>query len=191
MTELEPVSTVPSEAEPRSLPTDDVAALAAKVNELQEQLKRLQAEKDELWQTLIRRQADFENFRKRLERERQHDADRAVMALAEELLPILDNFERALAAHTEQSYEDYRRGFELIYRQLEDLLARYGITRIPNPVGQPFDPYYHHALERVETGDYPEGTVIEVLQAGYRFRDRLLRPALVRVAAQPTSDSMS
>ncbi len=191
MTELEPVSAVSNETEQRPSQPEDAAALAARVNELQEQLKRLQTEKEELWQTLIRRQADFENFRKRIERERQQDADRAVMALAEELLPILDNFERALAAHTEQSYEDYRRGFELIYRQLEDVLARNGISRIPNPVGQPFDPFYHHALERVETGEYPEGTVIEVLQAGYRFRDRLLRPALVRVAARPSTDSVN
>lgn len=173
------------EAPPATRPTEPEAQLA----ELREQLARLQAERDELWQTLVRRQADFENYRKRIERERQEDADRTLMAFAEQLLPILDNFERALALPVHDAVADHWRGFELIYRQLEDVLARHGITRIENPLGKPFDPYYHHALERVETLDQPEGTVLEVVQTGYRFRDRLLRPALVRVAARPAAES--
>lgn len=150
-----------------------------------ERLAQLQAERDELRQTLIRRQADFENFRKRIDRERREDRERAVMRLAESLLPVLDNFERALAAHQDPAYEDYRRGFEMIYRQLSDLLVEHGIVRMENPAGQKFDPHLHHAFERVETSELPEGTVIGEVQAGYRFRDRVLRPAQVRVAVPP------
>jgi molecular chaperone GrpE len=148
-----------------------------------EKLAALEAEKEELRQTLIRRQADFENYRKRIDRERREERDRAVSLLAEALLPVLDNFERALAAHQDPAYEEYRRGFAMIHRQLADHLAGYGVVRMPDPTGQPFDPLQHHALERVETSDYPDGTVIGEVQAGYKFRDRILRPAQVRVAA--------
>lgn len=150
-----------------------------------EKLAQLEAQRDELRQTLISRQADFENFRKRIDRERREDRERAVMRLAESLLPVLDNFERALAAHQDPAYEDYRRGFEMIYRQLSDLLVEQGIVRMEDPAGQKFDPHLYHAFERVETSELPEGTVIGEVQAGYRFRDRVLRPAQVRVAVPP------
>jgi molecular chaperone GrpE len=148
-----------------------------------EKRARLEAELDALRHTLVRRQADFENYRKRVERERGEDRNRAVARLAESLLPVLDNFERALAAHQDPAYEDYRRGFAMIHRQLADLLADYGISRMPDPSGQMFDPRLHHALDRVETDEYPDGTVIGEVQAGYKFRDRVLRPAQVRVAS--------
>lgn len=147
-------------------------------------LGRLEAEREELRQTLARRQADFENYRKRVERERRDDRDRGLVLLAESLLPVLDNFERALAAHQDPAYEEYRRGFEMIYRQLTDLLVRLGVARMEDPTGRPFDPHLHHAIERVETGEVPEGTVLGEVQAGYRFRDRVLRPSQVRVAVE-------
>ncbi|HEV2386816.1 MAG TPA: nucleotide exchange factor GrpE [Candidatus Acidoferrales bacterium] len=147
---------------------------------------RLEAELHELRQMLIRRQADFDNFRKRIDRERREDRDRAVAALAEAQLPVLDNFERALAAHQDSAYQEYRRGFEMIYRQLAELLAKHGIARMENPVGRRFDPHSHHAIERVETADQPADTVIEELQAGYTFHSRVLRPAQVRVAVHPS-----
>ncbi len=161
-----------------SAPAPDAAALA-------EQLAALKAEKEELWKTLIRRQADFENYRKRTERER-HEAGRgAVARLIEGLLPVLDAFERALAAHDDPAYEDYRKGFELIYRQLWDALALQGLERIAAE-GKRFDPHVHQAIERVETGEHEDGTVIEVLQPGYRLRATVLRPAAVRVAMHPS-----
>lgn len=147
-----------------------------------DKLARLESQLDELRHTLIRRQADFENYRRRVERERREDRDRALALLAESLLPVLDNFERALTAHQDPAYEEYRRGFAMIHRQFADLLADHGIVRMQDPSGQPFDPRLHHALESVKTGDYPEGTVIGEVQAGYKFRDRVLRPAQVRVA---------
>jgi len=150
-----------------------------------DKIGRLEAELKDLRQTLVLRQADFENYRKRVERERREERERALGHLAESLLPVLDNFERALASHQDPAYEDYLRGFSMIHRQLADLLAQSGVVRMPDPTGQPFDPRVHHALESVETSDYPEDTVIGEVQAGYKFRDRVLRPAQVRVAAAP------
>jgi molecular chaperone GrpE len=162
------------------------AAEPEAAGKLSEQLARLQAEKEELRHTLIRRQADFENYRKRIERERREDTDRAVAALAAALLPVIDGFERALSAHQDPAYEDYRQGFELLLRQLQEVLARQGVTRL-EVEGKPFDPHWHHAVERIESDAYPDGTVIEQLQPGYKFRDRVLRPAMVRVAIHPAS----
>jgi len=165
-----------AEAAPPAVP-QDAAALA-------EPLAKLQAENDELRETLIRRQADFENYRKRIERERHEDGQRAAARLIQTLLPVLDAFERALEAHDDPAYEEYRKGLELIYRQLWDALARQGLERI-EAKGEPFDPYVHEAVERVESEELEDGTVIEVLQAGYRMRGNVLRPASVRVAVRP------
>lgn len=155
------------------------------------QLAKLQAEKDDLYQTLVRRQADFENFRKRIERERQEDVRRGAAIVMESLLPVLDAFERALAGKTDGSAEQYRVGFELIYKQLLDAMSRSGLERI-TALGQAFDPFVHQAVERVETSEAPEGTVLEELAAGYRFKGTVLRPSMVRVAVAPadaTADS--
>lgn len=169
---------------------EEVFQKEAELSPMAEKLARAEAERDELRQVLISRQADFENFRKRIERERREDRDRSVMQLAESLLPVLDNFERALAAHQDPAYADYRLGFEMIYRQLSDLLADVGIVRMEDPAGRKFDPHLHHAFESVETSELPVGTVIGEVQAGYRFRDRVLRPAQVRVAAPPSRQEL-
>jgi molecular chaperone GrpE len=145
------------------------------------QLARLKAEKDELMQTLVRRQADFENYRKRIERERDEEHRRGVGRLIGELLPMLDAFDRALKAHDDPAYEEYRKGLEIIYRQLWDTLAKHGVERIAAE-GATFDPHFHQAVERVETPDYPDGAIVEVLQDGYIFHGRVLRPSIVRVA---------
>jgi molecular chaperone GrpE len=174
----------PAAATGASDPTvgSDVASLA-------DQIAKLLAEKSELTETLVRRQADFENYRKRVERERQTEHHRGIEGLIELLLPVLDGFERALAAHADPGYENYRKGFELIYRQLENILSKKGLEQI-DAEGKPFDPNLHHAVERIESTDYPDGTVVGVLQAGYMFHGKVLRPAMVRVtanAAQQTS----
>lgn len=153
---------------------------------LAEQVRKLHAEKDELMNTLIRRQADFENYRKRVERERQADKHRGVELAIERILPVLDAFDRALDARHSPADAEYRTGFELIRRQLWDALAKEGLARIES-VGKEFDPHRHHAIERVETSKHPDGTVIEELQPGYVFHNRVLRPAMVRVASEPVS----
>lgn len=162
-------------------PADPNAPGPAEGAEIVERAARLQSEKDELMQTLVRRQADFENYRKRIERERQEDRRHGTARLIEDLLPVLDAFERAIKAHDDPAYEEYLKGLELIYRQLWDMLSRHGLERIA-AAGKPFDPHYHQAIERVESDEYPEGTVVEVLQDGFIFHGRVLRPSVVRVS---------
>jgi len=155
---------------------------------LSEQLEKLAAEKQVLMDTLVRRQADFENYRKRVEKERHHDRHRAVESFIEHILPVLDAFDRALAASNDSAYTEYRKGFELIRRQLWETLAKQGLVRI-EAMGQEFNPHFHHAIERVETTEHADGIVIGEMQPGYMFHDRVLRPAMVRVASAPESKS--
>jgi len=152
------------------------------------EVRRLSTDLDDLRQTLLRRQADFDNYRKRIDRERAEDHKRATARVIEGLIPIIDGFEHALAAHREAEYESYRKGFELIYKQLLDNLARLGAERI-EPLGQTFDPHQHQAMDRVETSQHPDGTILEVFQPGYLFHGRVLRPAMVRVAVHPSGAS--
>jgi molecular chaperone GrpE len=149
-----------------------------------DEMTKLLAEKQELTNTLVRRQADFENYRKRVERERQQDRHRGVESLIESLLPVLDTFDRALASPDDSAYLDYRKGFELVRRQLWETLAKQGLVRI-DALGQEFNPHFHHAIESVETSEHADGIVIGEMQPGYLFHDRVLRPAMVRVASAP------
>jgi molecular chaperone GrpE len=159
----------------------DAAATDAEVG-------KLAADLQDLRQTLLRRQADFDNYRKRIERERAEDSKRYTARAIEALIPIVDSFEHALAAHREAAYENYRKGFELIYKQLLDNLAKLGVERV-EPVGQPFDPHFHQAVDRTETDEAKDGTILQVFQPGYVFHGRVLRPAMVRVAVHATSAS--
>jgi molecular chaperone GrpE len=163
-------------------------ANAADVNVIDERIAKVEAEKEDLRKTLIHRQADFENFRKRVERERHEESRRATGVAIQHLLPVLDTFERALAAHDDPAYAEYRKGVELIYKQLWESLAKQGLERI-DAQGKSFDPHVHQAIERVETNEHEDGTVIDVLQPGYIFHGRVLRPAIVRVAAAPEAAS--
>ncbi len=155
---------------------------------LAEQMQKLLAEKQDLTNTLLRRQADFDNYRKRVEKERQHERHRGVELLIERLLPVLDAFEQALARDDGSAGAEYRKGFELIQRQLWDVLSKQGLKRIDS-VGKEFDPHSHHAIARVESMEHPEGIVLDELQAGYIFHDRVLRPAMVRVTVAPAAKS--
>ncbi|HEX9224312.1 MAG TPA: nucleotide exchange factor GrpE [Candidatus Acidoferrales bacterium] len=148
---------------------------------------KLQADLNEMRQTMVRRQADFENARKRMERERADDSRRITAHAIERFLPVLDALERALA-HKEPAYEEYRKGFELIQRQFLDTLKRLGAEPI-DALGKPFDPHLHQAIERVDSTDHEDGTVLEVLQPGYLFHGKVLRPATVRVAVHPSGVS--
>jgi molecular chaperone GrpE len=151
-----------------------------------EQLQKLLAEKQELMNTLVRRQADFENYRKRIEKERQQERHRGVEGLIEQLLPMLDAFDRALLGHDDPANADYRKGFEMIRGQLWSALAKQGLERVQS-VGKEFDPHLHHAIENVETAEHAPGVVVGELQPGYLFHGRVLRPAMVRVSAAPAN----
>jgi molecular chaperone GrpE len=153
-------------------------------------LSKLRAEKEELLLTLVRRQADFENYKKRTERDRQEEGRRGVERMILDLIPVLDAFDRALQGHDDASYEEYRKGVILIRKQLWDALTRHGLQRV-DAAGKIFDPHVHQAIDRVESTESPDGFIVEVFQDGYQFHGRVLRPAIVRVAVHPNSGSDS
>jgi molecular chaperone GrpE len=150
-----------------------------------EEFEALKRARDELQDQLLRKRADFENYRKRVERDRQQATMDAVAAIFRELIPTLDNLERALKAAGGE--EALRTGVELTQRELLSLLDSHGVVA-QEPVGQKFDPQNHEALQHEPVPGYEEGTVVEVFRKGYSFKDRLLRPALVKVAKGKTTD---
>ncbi|HXJ89577.1 MAG TPA: nucleotide exchange factor GrpE [Candidatus Binatia bacterium] len=144
--------------------------------------QRLKAERDMAVDRLARMQAEFDNARKRSAREQQDFRDFALADTIKNLLPVVDNFERAL--HSKSEPGDFRAGIDLIYKQLRDVLMKLGVQPI-EAKGQPFDPRFHEAVEMVDTSDAPDHEVLEEWQRGYKYKDRLLRPAMVKVARNP------
>ena len=158
------------------------ALQAAETSGVEAEMQKLRAERDSLLDRLARSQAEFENARRRAGREQQEFRDYATVDAIKSLLPVLDSFERALQVKAEAG--DFRSGVELIYKQLQDALSKLGVRRIPAK-GEPFDPRHHEAIELVETTDAPDHEVLEELQHGYKLKERLLRPAMVKVAKNP------
>jgi molecular chaperone GrpE len=148
----------------------------------QEEYDRLKAERDMLFDRLARLQAEFDNARKREAKERAEFRDYAVGNAVEQFLPVLDNFQLALKA--QGSPEQLRTGVELIVKQMEEALRGLNVQPV-EAVGAAFDPRVHEALEMVERQDLPDHQVFEEVRRGYKIRERLLRPALVRVASNP------
>ena len=140
-----------------------------------------QREKDALQDRLLRTAAEFDNYRKRIERERRDQADSAAASAVEDLLPIIDNLERALQAPVGTDGEGYRKGVELVHQQMMELLRRRGVKPI-QAVGADFDPRFHEAVVHEASADHREGEVMEELRRGYVLGERLLRPAMVKVA---------
>jgi molecular chaperone GrpE len=151
--------------------------------DLSAECDRLRAEVADLQDRMLRRQAEFENFRRRNERDRSDFLEYAGMEFVRELLPILDDFERA--RKTECTDESYRKGIELIYQRLQDVLKKMGLEPIDVAPGTEFDPNLHQAVVRLETEDAPDNTILEEFQRGYNFKGKLLRPAMVKVAVKP------
>jgi molecular chaperone GrpE len=143
------------------------------------ELQKLRAERDSLLDRLARAQAEFENARRRASKEQQDFRDYAAADAIRPLLPVLDSFERAL--QTKSDSGEFRSGVELIHKQLLDALGKLGVRAIPAK-GEQFDPHVHEAIEMVETRDAADHEVLEELQRGYKLKDRLLRPAMVKVA---------
>jgi len=152
-----------------------------------EQVEELRRERDDLQDQLLRRRAEFENYRKRVERDRQQAGMDAVAAVLKALIPTIDDLDRALEA---PGGEGLRQGVELIRRELLALLESQGVVR-QDPKGERFDPERHQALSHEKAPGHEEGTVIEVLGKGYTYKDRLLRPALVKVAKGDDDDDDS
>jgi molecular chaperone GrpE len=142
----------------------------------------LQKQRDEYYDRLLRQTAEFDNYRKRVERDRQSLADAAAAGILEELLPLVDDMERALKADAgAEGAEAYRRGVELIHRQLLETLRKRGVKPIES-LGADFDPYYHQAVAHEAVEGRRDGEIIEEFRRGYMLGDRLLRPSMVKVA---------
>ena len=162
---------VPAEAAAAAEPEGDLSAVA----------RSAKAEKDALQDRLLRTAAEFDNYRKRIERERRDQADSAAASAIEDLLPIIDNLERALQAPVGTDAEGYRKGVELVHQQMMELIRRRGVKPI-QAIGADFDPRFHEAVVHEASADHREGEVMEELRRGYMLGERLLRPAMVKVA---------
>jgi molecular chaperone GrpE len=169
--------TAPDPAQTPELGGDAGADLLA----LTAERDRLATEKADLYEQLLRRTAEFENFRRRAERERQETLEYASMETVKALLPVIDDFERALRVETAD--RDYAKGMELIHSRMADILKRHGLETISTE-GKLFDPNLHHAIEMHETAEAADQSILGEFQRGYMFRGRLLRPALVKVAVR-------
>jgi molecular chaperone GrpE len=157
-------------------------AVAETMTGLHEECDRLRAERDGLLDRLARLQAEFDNARKREQRERADYRSFAIGDAVEQFLPVLDNFRLALSS--KGSAEQLRTGVELIAKQMDEVLRSLNVSPVET-VGHPFDPRFHEALESVERPDVPDHQVVEEIRRGYRIKDRLLRPALVKIAVNP------
>jgi molecular chaperone GrpE len=154
---------------------DPAAAVAAERDQLA-------AEKADLQDRLLRARAEFDNVRRRFERERSDYLQFAAMDLVKDILPIVDDFDRAVRVETTDA--NYAKGVELIHQRLFDTLKKMGVEPVES-VGKPFDPNVHQAVESVPTNEAEDHTVIGEFQRGYNFKGKLLRPAMVRVAVRP------
>lgn len=152
----------------------------AQASSAEAEIEHLKIEKASYLDRLARLQAEFDNYRKRSAREQQEFRDYALADALKQVLPILDSLDRALKTEN-ASADDFRSGVELIDRQFHDVLSRLGVEPI-QAAGQPFDPNLHQAIQMVETSEVADNHVIDELQRGYKIKDRLLRPAMVRVA---------
>jgi molecular chaperone GrpE len=169
----------PTKAADRSA---NATAVVETMTGLHEECERLRAERDGLVDRLARLQAEFDNARKREQRERADYRAFAVADAVEQFLPVLDNFR--LALNSNGTAEQLRTGVELIAKQMDEVLRALNVTPVET-VGHPFDPRVHEALESVERTDLPDHQVIDEVRRGYRIKDRLLRPALVRISVNP------
>ena len=141
----------------------------------------LKRERDEYYDRLLRTTAEFDNYRRRIERERREHADHAVVDLLQELLLVVDDFDLALTVDADEGAAAYKKGIELIHTKLHDMLKKFGVRPI-DTLGADFDPNVHQAVIHEDSPDHREGEVIGELRRGYTMNDRLLRPAMVKVA---------
>jgi molecular chaperone GrpE len=190
----QPEGSVPNEdterpaAEPRGGDRTGAGSTnASSTTALQEDPETIRQERDDYRDRLLRSTAEFDNYRKRVERERRELSDYAASELLKDVLPLVDDLERALAAppgtDTAATLASYRAGVELIYRQVLELLRKRGVTAV-DALGADFDPHVHQAVTQEPSPAHRDGEVIEELRRGYKLGDRLLRPAMVKVASR-------
>ena len=177
MQELEPEQSILEE----SMDNNDMNPLE-KILTLEAELVQAKAKADEHYDHLLRLQAEFDNYRKRTQKEKTDLIKYASERLVAELLPVLDNFERAASvAESNPDFAAYSQGVDMILRQMQSALSKEGLKAM-EAIGQPFDPNLHEAVLRVESEEHPENTVIEELQKGYYLKEKVLRPCMVKVS---------
>lgn len=169
-------------------PAEATGLAAAEPTPVAETVEALRRECDDLRDQLLRRRADFENYRKRVERDRAQAGLDAIANLLQALAPSLDNLDRAL--DTEKTPGPLRDGVELIRREIQGVLEAQGVVAL-DPKGATFDPEIHQALSHEAVAGFPDGTIVEVFRKGYSLKDRLLRPALVKVAKEEDGEGHS
>src|SRR5262245_61016932 len=175
------------ESGPSATPSVEADSSAPLTADELDQLKRRAAKADDLYDQLLRKAADFENFKRRADREKLEIKKFAIESLLQKLIPVLDNFDMALAAANTTdgtSVQSLQTGINMIYQQLKGTLAEAGLEEV-DATSKPFDPNLHEAVSQQETAEVPEGHVVQQLRKGYKLRDRLLRPASVVVAKEP------
>jgi len=170
-------------SDPEGKETEQPAEQEPEEQRLRKELEEQRKTAEEYYQRYLRSQADFDNYRKRTLKEKEELVQYASMKLIGELLPVLDNFERAIASSKEsKDFDALAKGVDMIFRQFEQVLVREGLKPI-EAVGRPFDPEFHQAIMQVESEDHEEGTVVEEVQKGYMLKDKVLRPAMVKVSS--------
>ncbi|MFN2480113.1 MAG: nucleotide exchange factor GrpE [Pyrinomonadaceae bacterium] len=179
----------PRRASPSVSSAAEVLAAQAEARLIEDELQKAKSERQELHDLLARRQADFENYRKRTDRERTETYGRVAGEVASQILPVLDNLSRAVAAEASieasesQEFRNFLHGVELIAKQLNGVLENLGVVPVET-VGRHFDPHVHEAVATEQTEEFEPDTVTQEIQRGYRIGDRLLRPAMVKVATR-------
>ncbi|HEU0264809.1 MAG TPA: nucleotide exchange factor GrpE [Geobacterales bacterium] len=176
----------PEDVETLTEPADETTL---RLRELSEALAQAEAEKSANWDKYLRERADLENYRKRVQREKDEILKFGNESFIMEILPILDSMERALAHAGEESQAAVIEGVKLTHGMLVSSLRKFGVSPIDSAPGTPFDPAYHQAMSQVESDELPANTVANELQRGYLLNDRLLRPAMVTVAAPPRRET--
>jgi len=160
-------------------------SLEQRINQLEEALAAKDQEARDNWDKLLRERADLENYRKRASREKEELLNYGVKSLIEEVLPVVDNLERALEHANEDGLPALVEGVRMTHTMLISALKKFGVSPVEGGTGTPFDPAFHQAMAQVETADQPPNTIVQEFQKGYILKERLLRPAMVSVSCAP------
>lgn len=176
-------SIVSAEAEGDEQAEKAEAAELSREDELLAEIEQLKAEKEEMHNKYLRAQADLQNFRMRVNKEKEQMLQYSSQRAMEALLPVVDNFERAIEASQDaQDTNSLREGIEMVFRQLQQVLEQEGVSTVPG-VGEPFDPNMHQAVMQEASSEYGSGIIIEEFQKGYKLKDRVIRPSMVKVSS--------
>lgn len=179
MTDIEKEEIIESEEETAEVEGEETAETTESPEN--SELEKLSAELEEAQNSKLRLQADFDNYRKRVEREKQSLINYAVEGMVSELLPVIDNFERALEVKETDDFEGFYQGVEMIKNQFIEALKSQGLEEI-EALDQPFDPNYHNAVSQMESEDHDSDIVVQVFQKGYKIKDKVVRPSMVVVS---------